>query len=87
MIIEFERYRMPQYRIVTGVLQILASLGLLAGFFETWFAVISSIGLSLQMLFGIAVRIRIKDSFVQTTPALFFCLINLFIYYQRFLEI
>lgn len=87
MIIEFERYRMSQYRIITGALQILASIGLMAGFFETWFAVLASAGLAVQMLCGVAVRIRIKDSLFQTSPAVFFCILNLFIFYRRFLEI
>ncbi len=86
MILEFERYGMPEYRVITGVLQILASIGLIAGFLNTWLAVISSLGLALQMVFGIGVRVRIKDSIAQTLPALLFCVLNIFIFYRRYLE-
>lgn len=87
MIVEFERYGMPQYRKLTGISQILASVGLLVGFLNIWFVLISSLGLALQMLCGIAVRVKIKDSFAQTFPALFFCFLNLFIFYRRYLEL
>ena len=87
MVVEFERYRMPEYRKVTGILQILASLGLLLGFIYTWLAVISSLGLALQMVVGGVVRVRIKDSLIQTLPAIIFCAINIFIFYRRYFEL
>ena len=87
MILEFERYGMPQYRVMTGVLQILASIGLVVGFFNVWLVLISSLGLALQMVVGLAVRIRIKDSIIQAMPALFFCALNIFIFYRRYLEL
>ena len=87
MILEFERYGMPQYRKLTGILQILASIGLLAGFFNIWFVLISSLGLALQMICGVAVRVKIKDSLAQAFPALFFCFLNIFIFYRRYLEL
>lgn len=87
MILEFKRYGMPQYRVMTGVLQILASIGLIAGFLNIWLVLISSIGLALQMLFGLVVRIRLKDAVMQTVPAVFFCALNIFIFYRRYLEL
>ena len=87
MILEFERYGMSQYRVMTGVLQILTSIGLIAGFLNIWLVLISALGLALQMLFGLVVRVRLKDSITQALPALFFCALNIFIFYRRYLEL
>ncbi|MBC7466962.1 MAG: DoxX family protein [Bdellovibrio sp.] len=82
MINEFERYGLAKYRTITGVLQILGSVGLMAGFFNPWFTLVASLGLMLQMFLGIIVRIRIKDSLLQASPALFFCVLDFFIFWQ-----
>lgn len=66
---EFERYGIPQYRPLTGILQVCASIGLVLGL---WFPVvggIASAGLALQMASGLIVRIRINDTFLQSSPA------------------
>lgn len=80
MIYEFERYRLSKFRFVTGSLQILGCIGLAIGFYNAWFALLASLGLALQMFLGVMVRIYIKDSLWQTVPAIFFCILNLFIF-------
>ena len=80
MLIEFERYKLSPYRKMTGILQIAGSLGLICGFYFPQIGKIAALGLALQMFFGVIVRIRIKDSFLQMLPALIFFLINLFIF-------
>ncbi len=87
MILEFERYKLSRYRKITGALQILGSIGLLAGFFNVWLSVFSALGLTALMFLGVMVRIRIKDSIWQTVPALFFCILNLFIFWRSSLEL
>ena len=82
MVIEFKRYGLSEYRAITGVLQILGSVGLMVGFFNPWFTLVASLGLTLQMFLGVIVRIRIKDSFLQASPALFFCVLDFFIFWQ-----
>ncbi|MBC7754240.1 MAG: DoxX family protein [Moraxellaceae bacterium] len=82
MIIEFERYGLAKYRAITGILQILGSIGLIVGFFDPRFTLAASLGLSVQMFLGAIVRFRIKDSLIQASPALFFCGLNLFIFWQ-----
>ncbi|MBC7456946.1 MAG: DoxX family protein [Bdellovibrionaceae bacterium] len=82
MIFEFERYRLAKYRTITGVLQILGSVGLIAGFFNPWFSLVASLGLSIQMFLGVIVRFRIRDSLIQASPALLFCGLNLFIFWH-----
>jgi len=87
---EFIRFGLnKQKRLLTGYLQLLGSLGLIFGYFLLPDLVfMASAGLTLLMLFGFIVRIKIKDSFLQSLPSLVFALINLFIcfqYYDRIL--
>lgn len=77
---EFVRYGLSRFRILTGFLQLLGSLGLALGFYFPVLTIISSLGLCLLMLLGIVTRIRIKDSFIQTFPALFYCILNFLIF-------
>jgi hypothetical protein len=76
---EFERYGLQQYRRLIGVLQLLGALSLLGGLFYFPLAVAGATGLSILMFMGLAVRIRIRDSFTQSTPAFFYALLNLVI--------
>ena len=77
MLTEFKRYGLDKYRRLTGSLQILGALSLLAGLFYFPLAVIGSAGLSLLMFMGLAVRIRLRDSFIKSTPAFFYAVLNL----------
>ncbi|MFD2550860.1 DoxX family protein [Bizionia sediminis] len=74
---EFLRYGLPKYRQLTGYLQIAGALGLLYGYYykPSWLLA-ASVGLSILMLAGFVVRIRIKDSFFQSLPACFFALLQ-----------
>lgn len=79
---EFKRFKLSDnQRVLTGVLQILGSFGLLIGwyFFPTLF-LLSSLGLALLMLMGFVVRLKIKDSIYVSLPALFFSVINFFLF-------
>ncbi|MEM1336865.1 MAG: DoxX family protein [Bacteroidota bacterium] len=80
MVAEFKRYGLNKYRRLTGCLQILGALALLGGFFYVPFTVIGSVGLSILMLMGLAVRIRLRDSFIQSTPAVFYAVLNMVIF-------
>jgi len=79
---EFERYGLSHFQITTGILEILGALGLLAGFKFKILLMISAAGLSLLMLLGFGVRIKIKDSFVQSFPAFFYMLLNFYIFWE-----
>jgi uncharacterized membrane protein YphA (DoxX/SURF4 family) len=76
---EFQRYGLSQYRRIVGTLQILGALSLLVGVFYRPLAILGAAGLAVLMLMGLAVRIRLRDSFIQATPALFYALFNLLI--------
>jgi len=84
---EFQRYGIPQFRVVTGVLQILGAIGLLVGFYVAWLGLASSIGLFLLMSAGVVVRRWIKDSWLQSIPAIFYMLLSasLAVYYSSLL--
>jgi uncharacterized membrane protein YphA (DoxX/SURF4 family) len=82
MVMEFQRLRLPHWRRLTGVLQILASAGLFAGFFFWPLRLLCSAGLAIMMLVAIIVRIRVNDSLLAATPALCFFLLNLFLALQ-----
>ncbi|TVZ14330.1 DoxX family protein [Maribacter sp. MAR_2009_72] len=86
---EFIRFGLSKQRVLTAYLQLTGALGLIFGFFMSPLLIlISAAGLSLLMLLGFGVRIKIKDSILESLPALVLALINLFIayrYYQQFI--
>lgn len=81
---EFERYRLGSQRVVVGALQVAASLGLVAGLSQPWMGRSAAAGLALMMLVAVGVRIRIKDSLLQTMPALFYLLLNAYLCFAAF---
>jgi hypothetical protein len=86
MALEFERFGIPKYLKLTGVLQILGGLSLVVGLWTIpLLAFIGSVGLSILMFMGFAVRLKIKDSLLISTPALAFAILNAFIAYKFFL--
>ena len=76
---EFERYRFGSQRTMGGGLQLCAAIGLLAGLHQPWIGRAASAGLALMMLIAVGVRIKIKDSLPQTTPALLYLALNAYL--------
>lgn len=76
---EFERFGLSQYRRLTGSLEVLGAVGLVVGVFVTEVMVAASAGLALLMVLGVITRVRVRDSFVETLPAVILLLVNLFI--------
>ena len=85
---EFIRFGLEKQRILTGYLQLIGALGLILGYlFSPLLIFIASAGLTILMFSGFTVRIKIKDSLLESLPSLIFALINLFIcvsYYYKF---
>ncbi len=81
---EFERYRFGSQRTLIGGLQFCAALGLLAGQNQPWMGRAAAAGLALMMLVAVGVRIKIKDSLLQTTPALFYLVLNTYLFLAAF---
>jgi len=81
MRIEFKRFGLEKYGVLTAVLELCGAIGLLVGFVSETILLISSGGLAVLMFLGVIVRIRIKDSLWVLVPALFYMLLNASIFF------
>ena len=79
MVADFERFGLSRMRRLTGALEVLGAGGLMVGALVPPLIVISAGALTALMIFGIAARVRARDSVVGTLPALVLAVINLFI--------
>lgn len=78
---EFKRFGLEKAGALTAILEILGALGLLVGLKYHPILLIAAAGLSLLMLVGVAVRIKVKDSVWVSLPAFFFMVLNAYIFY------
>jgi hypothetical protein len=76
---EFLRYHLAEQRIMVGALQGFAGFGLLAGMNQPWMGQLAAGGLALMMLIAVIVRIQIKDTMLQTIPAVFYLALNTYL--------
>ncbi|MBC8984914.1 DoxX family protein [Pedobacter sp. N36a] len=79
---EFYRYGLDKFRKLIGFLQLLGGAGLLVGFAWQPALIIASGGLSLLMLIGFCIRLKMKDGFWESIPSFIFLLLNLYICIQ-----
>ena len=79
MVAEFARYRLARQRILTGVLQVAGSLGLVAGHFSRPLLLISAGGLATMMFLAVVTRFRIRDPLYAAIPAFSLFALNLYI--------
>lgn len=82
MVLEFDRYGVPQFRQFIGLMETLGAVGLLVGYLFPLAQILASGGLALLMLLGCLLRIKIRDSAIQILPAFVFMLLNLFVLQQ-----
>ena len=76
---EFERYRLGSRRTFVGVLQLCAAIGLLAGLSQPWMGRAASAGLAGMMIVAVGVRIKIRDTLLQTIPAQLYLALNAYL--------
>ncbi len=78
---EFKRFGLSsQQRQLTGFFQVLGAVGLALGFyFIPLLGFIAALGLSVLMSLGFGVRLKIKDTFIQSFPSFFFAALNLYV--------
>jgi hypothetical protein len=76
---EFRRYGLSEFRILTGVLEVLGGAGQLIGLVFSPLLFLSSGGLALLMLLGMIVRLKTKDPLIQIIPAFGLMVMNLMI--------
>jgi uncharacterized membrane protein YkgB len=81
---EFLRYRLGSQRLLVGFLQCIAGVGLLAGMSQPWMGQAAASGFALMMLLAVVVRFQIKDSLLQTLPALFYLVLNAYLLFAGF---
>lgn len=72
---EFQRYGLGRFRLLTGGLQVAGGLGLLLGAWSDHIGFAASLGLAVLMLMGVGVRRKIGDTWLQTIPAIAYCLL------------
>ena len=77
---EFYRYGLSEYIKIVGFFELLGGMGCIVGIFYKRLLFISSLGLSIMMLLGVAVRLKINDTFFQTLPAILYLIINSIIF-------
>jgi hypothetical protein len=79
MVLEFKRWGLAHLRYLTGSLEVLGALGLIVGQWIPWIGFLAAGGLSLLMLCGLFVRIRIRDSLLQTLPAVVYLVVSVLV--------
>ena len=79
---EFKRFGLEKYGTLTAVLELAGAAGLIIGFQNHTVLVLASGGLTLLMLLGTGVRVKMKDSFLVSFPAFFYFLLNAFILFK-----
>ena len=84
MTLEFDRYKLTGWRLAVGLLQLLASTGLLIGLSQPLVGRAAAAGLAAMMFTGIFVRIKIRDTAIQMLPALFYLLLNAYLCFAAF---
>ena len=77
---ELKRLKMEHLSRVIVICQFLGATGLFLGLFYNWLLVLSSFGLAMLMLCGLIVRVKSKDNLFVSLPALFYLVLNLYIF-------
>ena len=77
---EFKRFGLEKFGILIAILEILGAFGLLVGLLINPILLISSGGLAILMLLGVAVRLKVKDSLWILSPALLLMILNSYIF-------
>ncbi|MCX6228172.1 MAG: DoxX family protein [Bacteroidia bacterium] len=76
MKLEFKRFGLEKFGAPTAILEVLGGAGLLVGIKYNPILLVAAGGLSLLMLLGVIVRIKLKDSIWITLPAFIFMALN-----------
>lgn len=76
---EFERFGLQRLKTLTGLLEVLGGVGLLVGLKWPLVLWVSSGGLSLLMMAGLVVRIRVGDGLLDSLPAFALMILNAYI--------
>ena len=87
MILEYKRWGYQRLRILIALFQLLGGIGLLLGMFHPLLLMLVSFLLMIMMIFAIIVRIKIRDTIVNTLPAIIYALLTFNIFLITLLNI
>jgi uncharacterized RDD family membrane protein YckC len=73
---EFERFGLAKFRVLVGALEVSGGAGLLAGLWYLPLLCAAALGLTVLMLLGVGVRVRLRDGVLLTLPALLLGVVN-----------
>ena len=79
---EFKRFGLEKAGALTAILELLGAVGLLVGLKTQFILLISAGGLTILMLLGVAIRLKVKDNLWLSLPALFFMILNSYIFFM-----
>lgn len=79
MLHDFQRYGLANLRTLTGVLELLGSVGLVVGYKWPFSLRVSSGGLALLMLIAFAIRVKFRDGIALSLPSFLLMLVNAYI--------
>lgn len=79
---EFKRFGIEKLGAFIAILELLGAVGLLVGLKFLAILLISAGGLAILMFLGVVIRIKVKDTLWVTLPALFFMLLNAYIFFR-----
>jgi hypothetical protein len=83
MAADFKRFNLPDsQRVLTGVLQLLGSAGLIVGLAVPVIGGLASGGLALMMLAAFIIRLKVRDGVIESAPSLIFLAINTWLSYS-----
>jgi len=85
MIAEYDRWGYLKHRHSIGSLQFFGGLGLILGLFLPDIMLVASFALTAMMMVAVLVRIKIQDDLFKMLPAIFYALVNAFLFYNNFL--
>ena len=79
---EFKRFGLEKAGALTAILELLGAAGLVVGLKFHLILLIAAGGLAILMFLGVAIRIKVKDSLWISLPALFFMILNTYIFFM-----
>ncbi|WP_054024600.1 DoxX family protein [Bacillus sp. FJAT-28004] len=80
----FKQWGLPQwFRVVTGVVELVAAIALVIGFWEQSWAAAGALLLGVTAIGGILTHVRVKDSLKQTFPIIFIGVLSFVLFFIR----
>lgn len=83
---EFKRLDLERIGLITILLELIGSVGLLVGMVYTPILLVASGGLALLMAFALLFRLKYKDSLWVSLPALFYMILNAYIFIETIIR-